>query len=590
MADPAPAAAGRIPGAFRRRVTPPTAVRRRGAGAVSARRSALLDRAGRCVVVAGALALAAHVAWMWIGGFHSQDGPSHMFAATALGHLLGGEPGAVGAVYEANLRSEPNWITYPVLAAGLRVASPAVAELALVSLLVAGMAAGLWYAVTAAGRRAAPLAVAGLPIAVGWSVHTGLYNFTASVALLLAVVGYHLRVTDRLDVRRACRLGALLVALYSSHPLSVVVAYVTVGVIWAATTGADVRRLGSWRPARRRTGLLLIALTPSALLMARFLADPEPIRPRAVPRDAWRSLLDTVWFRWPVGGVAPDDAGWAAVLAAATWCAVLAVVAHRLRHGDWRRWDLLAVVPLVTGAGAVLLPDRLAGGTLVQPRLAIYSALALLLWLACATAGSGLQRWVGIGLGLAGTLTLVALLHARIDPYRRIDAATAEVLTTAPSIAPGSLVLGAVSADAPALQAAVPMVHIVDRLLLAADAVPVLTLDAGSGYGPIRYRPRFDPHPALRGFPRNRLHGRHVAPEAFAAVARRYATVTGRAVDYVALVGYDPRPSEVARFRAEGFRLVRRSRPSGLVWLFRGPLPAPGVAWGGQRPGRPAGR
>ena len=524
------------------------------------------------VQIAGAVVLLAHVVGMWTTGFHSQDGPAHLFAAEALGRLATGERGLLASVYELNVQADPNWITYPVLAAALRVASPAVVELIVVSLLAVGTAAGLWYAVTAVGRRCAPVAVAGFPLAVGWSLHTGLYNFTASVALMLAVVGHHLRADDRPGVRHSLVLSALLVVLYFSHPLSLAGAYAIIGVTWLSGTAVAWRR-ASAREAVRRLALLVVVVAPSGTLMVDFLAHPEAVRPREAPRGLWRSLVDTVLLRWPIGAIGGDDVGWSAVVATAVWAAVAVLVARRIVRRDWNRSDALGVLALGIGAGAVLLPDRVAGGTLVQPRLALMAVVTLLLWMAAAHARTRLLPWVSVGVAVVSTVAMVALLQSRMRAYDRIDAAAAEVVTAAPSIAPGSLVLGAVSSEAPDLPSTVPLVHIVDRLAAAADAVPALTLDAGSGYGPIRYRTRFDPGAALRGLPRNRVHGRTLPPEVFAAIARRYATVTGHGVDYLVLVGYDLQPADLRRFRTHGFRLVRHTMPAGLVSLFAVPRP-----------------
>lgn len=552
------------------RAAPPAT--RPGLAGTSTRRWEVPASLRGLVQIAGAVVLLAHVVGMWTTGFHTQDGPAHLFAADTFGRLVAGERGLLAAVYELNLHAEPNWITYPLLAAGLRVASPAVVELTVVSVLAVSTAAGLWYAVTAGGPRCAPLAVAGFPLAVGWSLHTGLYNFTASVALLLAIVGYHLRTADRPTVQRSVTLAALLVVLYFSHPLSVVGAYAVIGVTWLSWTVTGAPR-SSVRGVVRRLALLAVVVAPSGVLMADFLAHAEAVRPRPVPRDLWRSLVDTVLLRWPIGAIGGDDAGWSAVVAGALWIAVVVLVGRRVVRRDWNRWDALGILPLAIGAAAVLLPDRLAGGTLVQPRLALMAALTLLVWMAVANAGARPLPWLAVGVAAVSTVAMVALLQSRVQVYDRIDHAAAEVIGTAPSIVPGSLVLGAVSTGAPDLPSTVPLVHIVDRLLVAADAVPALTLDAGSGYGPIRYRTRFDPGPALRGLPRNRIHGRAVAPEAFAAIARRYAAVTGRGVDYLVLVGYDLQPADVRRFRTHGFRLVRHTMPTGLVSLFAVPRP-----------------
>jgi hypothetical protein len=186
-----------------------------------------------------------------------------------------------------------------------------------------------------------------------------------------------------------------------------------------------------------------------------------------------------------------------------------------------------------------------------------------------------------VALGVVGVVVMVGLLAVRIEPYRRIDAAVAEVLSAADAVEPGTLILGAVSSRAPNLSPVIPMVHITDLLAVESGAISISTLDAGSGYGPIRYRRRFDPLPALRGLPRNRTHGRDVEPEAWANMVDRYTSVTGRTFDYLLLVGYDLRPVEIQRYEAAGFRVVHHSTPTGLVWLFDVTPVAPGAQTAG---------
>lgn len=519
------------------------------------------------VSILGAIAVLAHVVWIWVGQFHSQDGPAHMFATSAWQRLLAGDAGALADVYTVNLDPDPNWITYPILSTWLRAYSPRVAELALVTMLVVGLAGALYYAVTARRGAAGPVAIAGFAVAVGWSVHTGLYNFTASVALLLVIAGYVLRIGGMLTVRRAVVVALLLVLLYFSHPLSLVAAYLVVGVVGliAVLTEPDLRQ--SWRRLCAHAGGLLAVMVPSVVLLLGFLADPGTVRPRDNPHGIAESLGGTLLFRWPVQ-VVRGDIAWAAALAIATWAVVAVLIARKVARRDWGPWDLLLAVPLITGSSAVVLPDRLAGGTLVQPRLAIYTVLTLLLWIAIANADAGLAQWLGVGLGVVGAVVMFGLLGMRVEPYRQMQAAVAEVITAADAVAPDSLVLGAVSSRAEHFSPVVPLVHIANVVAMEADAVPISTLDAGSGYGPIRYRERFDPNPALRGYPGNRTHGRDLTPIQFRNAVRRYAQVTGEPFDYVLLVAYDLRPAELQEFADMGFRLVRRTEPNGLAYLF----------------------
>lgn len=514
------------------------------------------------------MTLAAHAVWMWVGQFHSQDGPAHMFASSATRRLLIGDAGALARVYTVNLDPDPNWLTYPLLSTLLRSNPPRVAELLLVTLLVIGMASALYFAVTARGHAMGPVAVAGLVVAVGWSLHTGLYNFSASVALLLAIVGYVLRIGGRLNRWNTFAVALLLVVLYFSHPLSLTVAYLVLGVIGLTTALADARERRSWRILRVRVAALVGAAIPSLVLLLGFLADPGTVTPLAKPRELSDALVSVALFRWPTQAATPAEAGWSTALAAATWTVVAVLLVTRIARRDWSRWDTLLALPLITGAGAVVLPDRMVGGTLVQPRLAIYALVTLLLWLSVANADVPLARWLGIGLGAVGVVVLCALLALRVAPYREIQVAVDEVLSVSDDIAPDRLVLGAVSSRAPHMSPVVPMVHITDLVAVEAGAVPVSTLDAGSGYGSITYRERFSPQSALWSFPRSRTHGRDVTPTQFRNLARQYAHVTGEPLDYILLVAYNVRPADLEEYADLGFRLVRRTRPTGLVHLF----------------------
>jgi hypothetical protein len=521
----------------------------------------------RAVVTAGAVVLLAHVVMLWTAPFHSQDGPAHMFATVAWQRLLTGDGGTLADVYTVNTAPDPNWITYPLLSVLLRIAPVRQAELVTVAGLAVGTAAALYHAVTAKGRETAPVAVAGIAVGVGWSLHTGLYNFTASVALLLVVIGYALRIDGRVHVRSGLVLAGLTLLLYFSHPLSLTGAYVTVGALVLSAAVADARTQRSWRLLWVRGAALVAVVSPSVILLLAYLADSGTVAPRETPRRIGESLTSTVLLRWPLQ-VTRGDVGWITGLAAAVWVVVLALVVRRLRHRDWNRMDVLLVVALATGGGAVLLPDRMAGGSLVQPRLAIYALVTLLLWIGVANADVGLAHLLGVGLGAVGAVVMVGLLVARAGPYREIATAVDEVVGVAEAVPAGSTMLGAVSSRAPHMSPVVPLVHITDMVAVAADAVPVATLDAGSGYGPITYRERFDPDPALRGYPRSRTHGRQVSPTAFRNVVRRYATVTGEPFDYILLVAYRLSPEERQEFTTMGFRLVRRT-PTGLAHLYQ---------------------
>lgn len=496
------------------------------------------------------LVVAVEVAVVWLAPFNSQDGPAHSRAAAALGEQLvsgGGEP----SLFAANPGLQPNWITYPPFAALAGNVGPRSAELLIVSALIISVVAAGRYATSAFGPKGTTASLLVLPFSMSWYLHVGLYNYVASLAVLLVVIGYWVRASDRLGARAGPKLALLLLVLYFSHPLSLLAGLAFIGTL-SVTSGPG------WR---RRCLVSAAASTPVLLLCAFHLGDG----PDQVLR--WRSpaavLRGTVLFRYPLESLGRSERGIITGLAILTLGTVAVVMLGRIRRRRLDRWDGLVVVAAGSVVGAVIIPDRFAGGNLIQPRFGVYAVLAVILWLAAQAGAGRAPNWLIASIGAAAALVALALVVARIEPYRTTEAQLSEVRLAAASLAAVDTYVPIVSRDAPRSGRTKPLLHAHNWLSVDSEADGVVNLDAGTGYGPVVYRDGIDPKPALRGL---NIDGtsRPTADRIVSAI-RRYERTTGRSIDAVVLIGFDPRCSPVPGLLEAGFEPIVSTEPTGLL-------------------------
>lgn len=171
------------------------------------------------------------------------DGPSHLYNSSILLWLLSGEHGRLTDFYQADWRPNANWIGHAVMAALMTVLSPLVVEKLFVSTIILLFFYGVW-------RFAAEPAYAFLafPFACHQSLQFGFYNYSFAIGLfLLTVAMWRKR-------RRPLAATALLLLLYFSHPLPLLVAMMSMGMLWLFD--------------RKRRFIDLLVFVPATALMA----------------------------------------------------------------------------------------------------------------------------------------------------------------------------------------------------------------------------------------------------------------------------------------------------------------------------------
>ena len=196
--------------------------------------------------------------------FPNQDGPAHVWMISSWA-WAGDESSVVAEFASQNLTLAPNWTGTILLWLFTLAVGPEAGLATLVTVLVVGFVLAAWYALGSIDRGGRFLIVLAIPIAYHWYLYRGSLNFAAGVVLLLAILGFWLRVATRPSNRDFVVLSGLLLLTYLSHPIPLLVAVGTLAVLQICL--ARSAEVPAWRS---QTLDLVLAATPSVLLTALF--------------------------------------------------------------------------------------------------------------------------------------------------------------------------------------------------------------------------------------------------------------------------------------------------------------------------------
>jgi hypothetical protein len=469
------------------------------------------------------------------------DGACHLYNAWMLRHLHDAAHYPwIGRYFEVAARPVPNWLTHLLLAGLMWLVPPLVSEKLLLSGYVLLLLGGLWYLAGAvdAGRRW--LAFLGFLFVFSLPLQYGFYNFCFSLALFAIAVGYAWRRRDDLDLGAAAKLNLLLWLCYFAHIVSTVMALGAIAVLWLGTRErAKVKRrllglaalapqavLPVWfvaaqggrayranvAPASLRADFVhlavfvgldgqarlgvVLAIVFAVLLVVsigqRLLKrDPNPRRTGAPPSPPHRRVgtrrfqEDGKGIGGSVGGD-PIDA-----------CDEQAgIVPVSSRGVATRRWLLrrhqstgdLGFLVLALGFAVLYFfgPEGMAGGSLIQMRLAAYPWLILIPWLAPWLPGApGAARAAGVGaLALLAALNLVCVVRC----YREVDRRQQPFLRGLEAVESGSVVVPLLFDRYGGCSRGGYLGHTVDYAAIDRGFVDWDDYEAATDYFPLRFR------------------------------------------------------------------------------------------------------
>jgi hypothetical protein len=515
--------------------------------------------------------LVLHVLPLWVFRFFpSQDGPAHLENAAILRDYHRPDRSLLPRFYTLSDRFHPNWFGHLALAGLMTVLPPLAAEKVLLTGYVILLPLGLRYALEGVRPGAGWLAVLGFPFVHHFLYHMGFYNFCWSLALFGFVVGYYLRHHERFGLRQTLVLGALALLLYFCHPVGLAVAMMAVGVLALAWTGLDWR---AKKPAGRRR------LLGPALAFAPVIALGLAFVGRQGGGAVWRNTRLGLWDSLRQLEVLVSYANLERALTQALFWGLVALTAAVL----WSRWraraferrDWLLAVAGLTFAGYFAAPTELSGGGFVEPRLALFAFLNLILWLGVYPSGRVLKRMVQA----VAALVALGLLVMHSCSIRDFNDYLADYLSAEPHLRANRTLLplvftrGLRTGDAWVDHAKVGVFRHAAGYLAARDAViDMENYEAHSGYFPVDFRPGVDPFIQLNPASYGQDVGLQADPPDVDFL--KYPERTGLPVDYVLLWNVRPDQPETPAGRAIFAQLKGRyelihTSPRGLLLLYR---------------------
>ncbi|MEO6811243.1 MAG: hypothetical protein ABI353_19205 [Isosphaeraceae bacterium] len=326
-----------------------------------------------------------------VPGFHTQDGPAHLYNAHILVESL--SPGSpFKAVYEVRWAPLPNRVGHLTLMALVATFPPWAADRAMLTLTLVGLATSIgWLRWRVQGwrgmSRAAPWATL-LAMNVAWL--WGFSSFLIGSCLFALTLGAWWSARDRFGPRAAATLTALLVVGYFCHLVSLGLTAVGLIMLALATPGPNrMRRIG-WTVAA------LSVLAPLAVVYRTLAGPGQPLRPTwnllAGPPSLANWGAHLTWVDpltlarktlVPFLGFRP---GWAALIVPAAWfvLALMVLALATFRQGRLGRDGAIArrgwlAAALVLLAGGLVGPDSLgpAHGEFLPQRVALLGLIAL---------------------------------------------------------------------------------------------------------------------------------------------------------------------------------------------------------------------
>ncbi len=443
------------------------------------------------------LLLGLHLGPVWASRyFLTTDGPEHLYNAWVLKTMLLDPQSTFHTLLAFNPNPEPNYLGHLLLAALLTGLPPWLAEKTVLTLYVAGMPLALRYLVRSWQPAAGFLAVLAFPFVYSAVFQWGFYNFCLGLVLVLLSLGYwkrHLAGAAGLPKRRVAGLLGLVTLLYMAHPLAYLVGGLLLGllVLEQLATGPAPGGAG-WARAAAQLGAVGLAFLPTLPLLGWYFwrKGGEGNGP-AAPLGWRRHAFDLLQLE-PLRYMDPAELPFR-LLVAASLLGVLAYAAWQ--HGRGRAlapvWAWLAGSGLLAAAYLVV-PDALAGGSIIRPRLGLLCYLLVLGGLATVPYAPAV-RWAVLvgGAGVAGTM-----LGFRASRYRGLQADLAEYCSAAAYLRPGSA-LAPLEFARPRRRPGGPpggsylaaFTHAAGYLAVERNLVNYENYEAQTGYFPLVWRP-----------------------------------------------------------------------------------------------------
>jgi hypothetical protein len=517
----------------------------------------------------------------------SQDGPAHLDDAVITREYHHPDRPLYRQYYMLNPSLSPSWFGHLILAGLTAVLPLLAAEKVFVSAYVVLLAFGFRYAILAVRPDARWLAVLVFPFIHNRLLYLGFYAFCYSFAFFFIVVGYWMRHRDAFTIRRAAVLTVLFLLLYFWHPIGLVPACATLGILglWFMSRDLLCRRgeggldlAWLWPVVKMRALLPFCAAVPAFVLLKLFLHGRETVVWQQLP---WRSILFRLGTMFSLVSAHPVMTVLSIAFAGLILGAAAVVLRSRLVVRRLEPWDGLLLVAL----GLMLLylfgpntyiasPGGLKTGGFFRDRMNLFPWAALVLWLAAQRHSNRMRQVLRYGpIGLAALILAIHMVRsAQVNDYLREYLSAGEALAAQRTFLPISFNNDGVLPNGRRLAFKTdPFRHLSSYIAARRRTVSLANYEASSDTFPVMYRRELNPYAFLP------VEG-HLEGTPPHIDIRGYERRCGTRVDFVLIwaapaganrTSPDPVTRSLYEQLERHYELVFTSRPRALMHVYR---------------------
>lgn len=432
--------------------------------------------------------LAWQIAIPWLAPhFATQDGPSHLYSATAMRDLVFHHSHTAYAPWYTIQRTPiPNWTASLALAALGAIAGPDRAERLFVSGAILIGFFAIAYAIRGLSRDANPWTPLANFLLQTWFLWMGFYNFYLGMALVPFAIGYYARHARQMNPRRAAALTGILLGIFATHLVAALVAAMAVVLmtLWVAIANRREFRV-------RDLAWSLVATLPLYGLVAIYALQPHDPK-------IWASQALSAWRDFPMHvfvTASGRDGEQRLLRDILLGCIILAP--FLLRKKEWKSPRGGLILAAATAFMLYLfLPDEGVGGGAIKIRF----AWAVFFLGGIAAISASRLSWVRGPLAICAVFLLAINFTATVHTLRGMSAAAADYLPVAEKIPPGATFvrLRYATPDAPdrfgySDSGRDPLLHLDAFAAAKAHAVDLSDYEAPTRTFPLAFKSVIDP-------------------------------------------------------------------------------------------------
>ncbi|MBZ0206702.1 MAG: hypothetical protein K8H89_10295 [Flavobacteriales bacterium] len=340
--------------------------------------------------------------------FVTLDGPSHLYSARIVRSLVLGDP-FFHRFFHLSTYPEPYWLGHAAMAVLLGFLPAWAVGKVMWCAAVIGLALAFRFLVRTIAPTRVWTSFLVMPFLLNYALRLGFLNFCLSLALLFLALAMAWRGIQH-GRMKATWLALAMVLLYFAHLSTFLLCVGMLSALWAwawLISGAAERH-NLRRIALGLCGALVLPLA----LVAGYVMSHHPAQAtvaRLPFSDLWRYIIEG--RSWNALGT--DGEHWACIVTAVPMLfagiAALVLRAKLIGNRKWCLTDFWPLLTLASFAAYFLIPDVVAGGSSVSPRLLLFS----MFFLACTAAISELPD--RLLLPAVALVVLADLHHTRIQ-------------------------------------------------------------------------------------------------------------------------------------------------------------------------------